>query len=215
MSNLNREDWLTQTGEFLDAEVFTPALTKLGLMESNPLSPVVYSVGFPSHRSNSKVLGTCWTKAAGDGVTSQVYITPLINDSLLVLATQIHERCHSLDDCASGHKGFFKALATQVGLEGKMTSTVAGEALTTYLEGLVELLGPIPHSELDVTTRKTQGSRMLKVECVKCGFKYNASKLRILDISNCAGCDHDAGHNLEITQEGVTTCLDSFKQANQ
>ena len=62
-------------------------------------------------------------------------------------------------------------MALRVGLTGKMTSTTAGPELSDKLAELIDEIGPYPHAALnaDLSGRKKQSTRMLKVTCQACG----------------------------------------------
>lgn len=159
-----REGWLNEAVELL-SDLF--AQTKED-GEPVKLPPVRVSCGWPAGNIR-KTIGECWpTKSAGDGL-SQLFISPKLEEPLEVLATLIHELCHAIDDCENGHKGRFKKLATQMGLEGKMTATHAGEALVEILKPVMQTLGSYPHKKLDLglSPVKKQTTKMLKASCHK------------------------------------------------
>src|SRR5271157_1450138 len=115
MMHPNRESWL------LDA---TKQLTD-GLFKHHAESvpPVRISVGFSIGGKARKAIGSCWDpKAADDGI-SQIYISPVLNDSIQVLETLVHELIHAILP-NDGHRAPFKRIALKVGLTGKMTATV-------------------------------------------------------------------------------------------
>jgi len=126
------------------------------------------SVGFPGGRggaSGSQHIGMCWYgEGIQDGV-DQVYISPVLGDPVRVLDVLVHELCHAAVGIGHGHKGPFRTLATAMGLEGKMTATIAGDDLAVSLTALAKRLGPYPHSALDMSKRKKQTTRMIKAIC--------------------------------------------------
>jgi SprT-like family len=138
-----REAWLHAA-----IEAFRPRFAEAGM----PLPAKVHvSVGFSyGAKAESKtVLGECWARrASADGV-NQIFISPLASDPAAMLATLLHELIHAADDCAHGHKGPFAAAAARLGLEGKMTATVAGLALAAELIVLAAELGEFPHAALN------------------------------------------------------------------
>jgi hypothetical protein len=144
------------------------------------LPKVRVSVGWPSQgglKSKGRVIGQCWkTTVATDGV-AQMFLSPMLDEPLLLLATLVHELIHAVDDCESGHRGAFAKMARGIGLEGKMTATVAGKELEEKLVGIfMEQLGPFPHAainfeELEKERAKTkQSTRMIKLECPADGY---------------------------------------------
>ncbi|MEG7677046.1 hypothetical protein U2060_15005, partial [Listeria monocytogenes] len=85
-----------------------------------------------------------------------------------------------IDDKNAGHGPKFRALATAIGLEGKMTATVPGEALRATLAEIIESVGPWPHAELRkgeaADKPKKQGTRMLKVQCPACDYTVRTTQ---------------------------------------
>jgi len=82
---------------------------------------------------------------------------------------------HAYLPVGSGHGKEFGRVARGVGLEGKLTATVAGEDLVTDFDAILESLGEYPHSSLDTSKLKKQTTRMIKVEC-ECGIIYRMSR---------------------------------------
>ena len=162
----NREDWLLN------------GMKSLRLIMDNAdapefLTPHV-SIGWPKGSrggKSSKAIGQCWDQVvSGDKERAHIFISPELTDPVEVLAVLLHEMIHASVGTQCGHRGPFRKVAINCGLEGKMTATVAGEQLTEKLKEVVELLGDYPHPGLnDVPDRKKPGSRMLKVDCMYCG----------------------------------------------
>lgn len=166
-----REAWLTAATEALGAEVFAPV--------GETLPAVRLSVGWPGGRGNKNaVIGQCWSSAAAADKVSQVFVSPVLDDASRVLDVLAHELIHAVDDCTSGHKGRFGKIARAIGLEGKLTATVAGPALKARLDTIAANLGAYPHAALANAVNgaegpKKQTTRMLKVECAE-GSGYKA-----------------------------------------
>lgn len=170
-----REEWLVAAVAAL-APLFSALVDEA-------LPAVRVSVGWPggNGRKNS-VIGQCWsTKVAADSV-SQLFISPVLDDAVRVLDVLAHELIHAIDDCQSGHRGRFAKIAKALGLTGKMTATVAGDALKAELEKIADDLGPYPHAALvnpgqGADGPKKQTTRMLKVECGESsGYKARMTK---------------------------------------
>ena len=140
-----------------------------------PLPELVrVSCGWPSRgglSAKKRSIGQCWTPIASADKATEVFISPVLADPVRVLDVLVHELVHAAVGVDKGHKGPFRKLAMALGLEGKMTETVAGEALTVRLNDLSVALGQYPHASLDPKAgRKSQGTRMLKATCTACGF---------------------------------------------
>ena len=143
------------------------------------------SIGFPSkgaRPSSNQRIGECWGKAI-----PQVYVSPVLADPIRILDVLVHELVHAAVGCECGHKGPFRKAALAIGLEGKMTATVAGEALSARLAKLADSLGVLPHEALDLSTRKKQGTRMLKAECADCEYIVRLTR-KMIDAHGCPIC---------------------------
>jgi predicted Zn-ribbon and HTH transcriptional regulator len=174
-----RELWLVQASDILLDELIMPKTTA-----ARP--PVRVSVGWPA--GSAKAIGQCWARANSSSGHNELFITPAISDSMLVLQTLVHELIHAVDDCQSGHKGPFAALARAVGLEGPLTATKAGPGLAEFLGVVHKELGDIPHATLETSNRKKQSTRMLKAECSSCEFSFRASKTQLDKMPTPALC---------------------------
>lgn len=90
-----------------------------------------------------------------------------------------HELIHALTP-GHGHKGRFKQIAIRIGLEGKMTATIAGPKLKPRLDAIVKKIGKYPHAELTPGQRaagspKKQPIRLIKVKC-QCGYTVRITR---------------------------------------
>lgn len=170
------------------------------LAEAGYPAPGAYRVacGFPSRgglSNKAKRIGECWDASASAGKVAEVFISPTLaepvgKDRMGVLPTLAHELVHVVTPKAK-HRGPFKLAATAIGLEGKMTSTHSGDALSGRLNALAEELGPYPHDAMTPKVRGLVGSRMLPVSCA-CGVKVRASAKAAAEIEaagwRCAEC---------------------------
>lgn len=163
-----REAWLLAATDRLRDGIFAAA---------NITVPAVkVSCSWPGGGSARKRIGECWPKAYSAAKINEVFISPLLGDAVKALDVLVHELVHAADDCASGHKAAFVKNARAVGLEGKPTATVAGAALREKLVALADALGPYPHATLNLSGRKKQTTRMIKVECDDCGGVYRTTR---------------------------------------
>ena len=187
LKNPSREEWLQAAVRELQADVFTPAALEIP-------ADVKVSCGWPSsggvRSSKGMTIGQCFSRSCSKANINEIFISPTQNDSVKVLDVLAHELIHAIDDCQNGHKAPFKRMAHAIGLEGKMTATTAGEALKALLQAIVKRLGDYPHEELDISNRKKQTTRMMKVECsdISCGFSFRASRKQIAEIDFNKGC---------------------------
>ena len=189
-NKVTRENWLIMATDKLNNGVFKQHGYEVP-------KDVKVSCGFPASggRTGAKhqAIGTCHNRASSKAGVNEVYISPTQDDSIRVLDVLTHELIHAIDDCEHGHKGLFRTIAVDVGLEGKMTSTHAGKELTAKLEKIVNELGEYPHAEVSTANKKKQGTRNIKVECSSCGFGWRASQTMINRMTNatCNGCGSD------------------------
>ena len=159
-----REQWLNECAKLIKSEVFKPAGFNL------LLGKVKISCGFPSKggtRSSQKTIGQCFNNKING--FNEIFINPSEANGVRVLDVLVHELVHAHDNCKSGHKAPFRKIAVAVGLEGRMTATVAGKELTSKLKSIIKRVGKYPHKKLDITDIKKQSTRMIKVSCGCCG----------------------------------------------
>lgn len=136
-----REGWLIEAMQLLDDKFFK------GNGYTLP-EKLAISCGFP--RGSAKAIGQCWSpKVAKDG-TIHIFICPTQGDAMRVLDITLHEMIHAAVGLKEGHKGKFKSLAREFGLEGKLTATFVtpGSELHAKLATINTVLGPYPHDPL-------------------------------------------------------------------
>jgi len=169
---MNREAWLTKCIELL-----RPDFRENGA----PLPKKIRaSCSWPSKSAlaqKKRRIGEAWSsKQSADG-TFEVFISPFLKDPIEVGATLVHELVHCAVGLDQQHNRHFGALARRLGLEGKLTATVAGKELKTRLRGVVKEIGKYPHAELKHSNApKKQSTRMLKLECGDCGYTVRTTR---------------------------------------
>ena len=160
-----REDWLQQMIDLL-----RPDFDAVGA----PLPEKIrVSCGFPSKSALAKKarrIGECWGVESSEDKSFQVFVSPVLCESVEVAGTLVHELVHAAVGIECKHRGAFPKIAKAIGLEGKMTETTVGEGLVAKLKELIAKLGEYPHARLVAANKpKTQTTRMLKVICKECG----------------------------------------------
>lgn len=177
MTSFNtREEWLRAA-----VDILRPRFVSVDLPLPEKLR---VSCGFPagSARSKGKAIGQCWVRKASESEHAEIFVSPVLAKATRVLDVLLHELIHAGDDCKSGHKGTFKRVAEHFGLEGKMTATVAGDKLNSWLESdIIAVIGEYPHSALcgsptGTSSPKKQSTRLLKAACVDCGYTVRVTK---------------------------------------
>jgi len=124
------------------------------------------SCGFPSKRARSlyRNVGEHFSPDASEDATHQIFISPVLDDSVEVLGVLVHELSHAVT--GSSHGTEFKHCARKVWLEGSLTQTKVGAQFRSNFAPILESLGIYPHAKLNVASSyKVQGTRMIKATC--------------------------------------------------
>jgi hypothetical protein len=122
------------------------------------------------------VLGQCVAPEASADGNTEVYVVPTIAEPAKVLGVLVHELVHAAVGVRHGHKAPFKKACAALGLEGKATQALPGEALKRELAPVIELLGAYPHAPVNLDARKKQGTRMLKAVCPVSGYTVRLTR---------------------------------------
>lgn len=185
-----REAFLTEAANLILDDLIMPVAEAKGFDFPRPTFRI--SVGFPKHSRGGKAIAVCFPREASTDGVNEIFVNPEIDCPLRVMDCTAHELIHAVDNCASGHRNFFAAVARGIGLEGKLTATVAGEALRATLESYAAILGDFPHHRMQSDrTHKKGGTRMHKVVCDDCGFHFRTSQSQIARLpfdNDCPVC---------------------------
>lgn len=173
-----REEWLNAV-----AELMGPWFINL----DKPLPAYRLTIGFPSTGSRGKRIGECWSASCSADGTHEILIRPDIDDPMEVAAILAHELIHAAVGLECGHKRPFAKVAKAIGLEGKMTATVAGEAFKRDAAPILAKVGPLPHARLtsgQSSGPKKQKGRLLKAECCHddCGYTVRVTRKWVEEI---------------------------------
>jgi hypothetical protein len=178
-----REQYLTEASNLILDDLLMPLCAE----KERPQFRI--SIGFPKHTRGGKAVAVCFNRASSTDGVNEIFINPEIDEPIQVLEANVHELIHAIDDCVSGHKGFFARVAREAGLAGPLTATVADNNLKSTLEGYIALLGDFPHHKMNTEAgRKKDGTRQRKVECTDCGFLFRTSGKQISRIRHDAAC---------------------------
>jgi hypothetical protein len=187
VSTQTREAWLSAYAERIQLEVFTAN----GLSIYNP---VRLSVGWPSKGALSRkrrVIGQCWSPEVSRDGYAEIFISPVLDDVVVVGATIVHELVHAAIGTDKEHSPAFKRAMGKVGLTGKPTATEASEGLAETLRDIVSGLGEYPHGALSPQVKeKVQGTRLIKAECLGCGYTIRITRKWIDEVGlpACPAC---------------------------
>lgn len=190
----HRETWLRAAIEEL-----RPAFKAAG---STLPGGIRVSCGWPL--GTRKAIGQAFSAVCSADGSREIFISPVLSDAMKdkhmsVLPVLVHELCHAALPAKTGHKRPFKLLATAMGLEGKATSTFAGEGLIVTLTTLAKHLGHYPHASLSAidSERKKQTTRLLKAACETCGYTVRVTAKWCDEV----GAPHCPAHG-EMSVEG-------------
>lgn len=186
-----REEWLNAAAKAIATDFAETFTEHFGAEGHEHLRHLKVSTGFPATRGlNGKVIGECWkAEAAGDTKSHHIFVSPLLTEPVKVIATLAHEMVHAADNGEHSHRGPFVRAVRALGLEGKPTATVAGEAFKEYATKLIlDVLGNYPHTGLTpLVKKKVQKTYMLKLECPYCGCIVRMTRTW-LDLSGAPFC---------------------------
>lgn len=186
---MNRETWLG-----LVAQRMTPWF--------NDLPPLRFAIGFPSTGKKGRRIGEIWDGANSDDGHFEVLIRPDLDDPVEVAAVLAHELVHAAVGLRAGHGRPFRKVALSIGLEGKMTATVPGDAFKRSVKPILEEVGPLPHARLSFGCQssgpKKQGTRLVKVACPECGYTVRVTR-KWLDGAGAPLCPT---HQVSLQGEG-------------
>lgn len=184
---VNREEWLTALAERYCLPLIRQHQPKF---EADKYR---VSCGFPKGRGGRGTvrIGECWSPSVSADGSVEIFISPTIDDPVEVAATLLHELVHFAVGNKCGHKGEFRRVAKAVGLEGKMTATVAGKALVVRIrDQWLAYLPPYPHAALKPSVDTVRpGSRLLKMAC-ECGFTVRITAKWLESIGFEFACPH-------------------------
>lgn len=159
-TNANREAW---------AHSFLAAARPIFADAGYPLPDAIrVGVGWTSKGARAKAIGECYATQCSQDGTWEIILSPALADASRVADVLTHELIHAAVGLECGHKGPFLAAMRKLGLEGKATATVAGEAWHEWADPILIVLGDYPHATLDAAQSsgpKKQATRMLKAEC--------------------------------------------------
>ena len=173
---MNRETWLTEAARELEELLFQP------LGKSLP-SKWRVTCSWPSSRASAKnasgTIGQCFDPTASADNTAEMLVSMSQDDPMEVLAILAHEMVHAVEGTQAGHGPAFRKTALRIGLTGKMTATRPGDVFKRDALTIIEKLGAYPHAAVDLTKRKKQTTRMVKMECRDCGYIARTSRANI------------------------------------
>lgn len=193
---MNREEWLNRAVDEL-RPLFEP---------DYKIPELKISIGFPSKGGLSKrrVLGVCWKASAATDKICQIYINHTIVEvqgEQGVLSVVAHELIHACG--INGHGKEFAKCGLKIGLEGKMSSSIAGADLQTHFVAIEKKIGKCPHAPLVPSnclsaSQKPDKCRIHKCVCAECGYNVRVSaKWLELAVPTCPLCNKEMQRELK------------------
>jgi hypothetical protein len=196
-NNSNRETWLNlMTDKYIRPMFASKGYT---IPANIRMSCSLASGGIHTKKHQKRfTLGECYAPSMSSDDSIQIMIVPNLADSARVLDVLVHELVHATVGNKEGHNHVFKACANAVGLEGKMTSTNAGEWLKALINEWIKVEGEYPHATL-ATRYKKQSTRLHKCDCIHCGYTMRiSSKWLKLATPRCPLGHGDMTHDFVI-----------------
>jgi len=191
MQHDNREAWLNYV-----AQRMGPMFTALDA----PLPEKVrIAIGFTSTGKRGRSIGECWDNRCSVDGYFEIFIRPDLAESEDMMPGQVaailaHELVHAAVGIPAGHGPKFRRVAKGLGLQGKMTATVAGPAFEAAIAPILADAGPLPHGRLKTSADKPEGpgegeegepkttgpkkqtKRHIKCKCDRCGYTARTSR---------------------------------------
>ena len=169
-----REAWFKAAAVAIEARVFKPA--------GYELPRVRIGCGWPTG-NRAKAIGQCFGAESSDDKTYEIFISPKSYDPLVILGTITHELSHTIAGVKAAHKKPFIKIMRAIGMLAPFTQSVVSDDLRPVLDGIVTKLGPYPHAALGIKKKDGQkGSRLLKVECPRCGYVARVTRKWIEEV---------------------------------
>lgn len=166
---MNREGWLTEVAKQLEP-----------CFKGFVIKPYRVTCGWPSrfalsHRARR--VGECHAVETSTAGLFEVFVSPVLEDSLEVAGTVAHEMAHIVAGTEAGHGPKFNKVCWHVGLtKGKPTSVMPGKALNTHIQEIITKLGPYPHKAMKPkSTIVPLKPKPIKLTC-ECGCSVTISQ---------------------------------------
>jgi hypothetical protein len=160
-----REEWLG-----LLAESIAPRFADLG----KPLPAVRLTCGWPisGGRPGAKktTIGQCFAPSVSKDGTSEVFISPILDEPLKVAEVVTHELAHAAVGVEHGHRSPFVRVIRALDLGGKPTATEPTDEFEAWIRPTLDDLGAYPHAAMDPRNAsiKRQSTRQMRVSCLDC-----------------------------------------------
>ncbi len=125
------------------------------------------------------LLGECHSSKVSKGGLHEIFISPLMDDSVEVAGVLSHEIAHIAAGIEAQHGVKFIKVCKYVGLtSGNPRSVKPGKILEDDIRKFCELIGPYPHTAMVQVSsfRKRKTTPAPKVVCLHCGCNFRMSE---------------------------------------
>ena len=126
-----------------------------------------------------KSIGECWSDVASTDGTTEIFVSPKLDDAMRIGGVVTHELCHAAVGIAAKHGPKFGKCARALGLEGKLTATTEGPEWHKRFGPIIDKMGGYQHAAMnggDTSAKPKQSTRMVKCECDTCGMVFRTTK---------------------------------------
>lgn len=189
---MNREAWLTELAKRVEP-----------FFRGFKLAPYRLTCGWPCKAALSKKamrIGECHALESSRGGVHEIFVSPILDEPIIVAGTVAHEMAHVAAGIKAGHGKGFLDVCRHVGLtKGKPASIGPGSALTVALALIIAELGPYPHQALVGSERPAKPPTVTGLTCPNCGCRVVIA-LRWLKESGTPVCG--CGSTFELTPPG-------------
>lgn len=130
------------------------------------------SIGFPSTGYRSSVIGECWSSDASADGHFEIFINPTTQTDARIADIITHEAIHAALGIAEGHGKEFGRVARALGLDGKLTATIAGPDWFAWAMPILESIGAMPYAAIKggmKPPRKKKKTYLIGHTCTECG----------------------------------------------
>lgn len=163
--SMERQEWVEKALKFLRVH-----FKKYGY---DVPANIRVTIGWP--KGGRTRIGECFYCEASADKHFEIFVSPELGKGSRfkeqwVLEVIAHEICHTLAGHKAGHKKPYKVIATAIGLEGKMTSTVPGPIMKAAIVEFEKENGPYPSGALTRSMLKKKATYLIKCECPECGY---------------------------------------------
>lgn len=128
------------------------------------------SIGWST--SGKRALGSCYSDENSTDAHREIFVAPVVTESLRIMGTLAHECCHAALPFGHGHDKVFAGLGRSIGLVGKPKNLgEGGAAFAWFVANFVKAHGEYPSGAIASGSKAgKQGTAMLKVACKECGY---------------------------------------------